>query len=56
VQLAVSVPGGSGTATPDGAETCKFLFPHSEEPSNLVAARVVEEFRYRCARGLALPK
>jgi hypothetical protein len=56
IQLAVSAPGGSSHSTPDSVTTCNFLFPHSELPSNHVAASIVEEFRYRCERGMPLPK
>ena len=56
VQVAVSAPVGSSTATPDSVATCNFLFPHAELPADYVAARAVEQFRHDCERGQALPR
>jgi hypothetical protein len=56
IQLAVSVPGGSSSATPDSVATCNFLFPHAELPSDHVTAVNVENFRLDCERGQRLPK
>jgi hypothetical protein len=56
VQGGFNSPAGSSTATPDSVATCNSLFPHSEQASNLLAARLVEAFRSRCERGLPLKK
>jgi hypothetical protein len=56
IQLFASIPGGSSQAKPYSLAKCVDVFPHTEEPTNFVAASVVEDFRYRCERGLTLPR